>query len=370
MTSRPTGEVRHLAATAAAAWAAPAVPPQAPAPTRTVPGRRRRLLVGAAVLLAAVAGVTLLGLAVGGRALPLADVVAALSGRDVGDASIIVWDQRLPRTLLGLVVGAALGVGGAAAQSLTRNPLADPGLLGASAGAALALVLGSFVLGVTTLAPQVVLAMAGAGVAGTVVLVLGTRSTIGATPQGLALVGVALSAMLASVASTVVLLDAQTLDEWRFWLVGSLAGRGTSTLTTIVPVVAVGAVLAWAGSRSLDALALGDATAQALGVRLRSARLLVGGAVVVLTGAAVAAAGPLAFVGLAVPHAARAITGPRTSWLLLYSAALGGCLLVVADVVGRVVARPNELQVGVVVALVGAPLALVLLRRSRTGATT
>jgi iron complex transport system permease protein len=329
-----------------------------------------QLAVGAAVLLGAVAAVTLLGLALGSRALPLGEVVAALAGEDVGDASIIVWDQRMPRTLLGLLVGAALGMGGAVAQSLTRNPLADPGLLGVSAGAALAIVLGAFAFGVTTLAPQLLLAIMGAGLAGTMVLLLGTRSVVAVTPQGLALVGVALSAMLVSVASMVVLLDAQTLDEWRFWLVGSLSGRGTSTLRTVAPVIAAGTLLAWIASRTLDALALGDDTAQALGVRLRRARLLAGGAVVVLTGAAVAAAGPLAFVGLAVPHAARALTGPRTAWLLLYSAALGGCLLVLADVVGRIVARPNELPAGVVTALVGAPLALALLRRARTGATT
>jgi iron complex transport system permease protein len=331
--------------------------------------RGPRLAVGAAVLLAAVAAAVLLGLALGSRPLPLTDVLAALRGNDVGDASIIVWDQRVPRTLLGLLVGAALGMGGAVAQSLTRNPLADPGLLGVSAGAALAIVVGSFVFDVTTLAPQLLLAIAGAGAAGTIVLLLGTRSAVAATPQGLALVGVALSAMLVSVASTVVLLDAQTLDEWRFWLVGALAGRGTSTLTTVAPVIAAGALLAWAASRTLDALALGDDTAQALGIRLRRARLLAGAAVVVLTGAAVAAAGPIVFIGLAVPHAARALTGARTGWLLLYSAGLGGGLLVLADVAGRVVARPNELQAGVVTALVGAPLALVLLRRARTGAT-
>lgn len=329
-----------------------------------------RLTAASLALVAALCAVVLLGLALGSRALPLVDVVAALRGDDAGDASIILWEQRMPRTALGLLVGAALGVGGAVAQSLTRNPLADPGLLGVSAGASLAIVLGVYVGGVTTLAPQLLLAVAGAAAAGTAVLLLGTRSAVGATPQGLALVGVALSAMLVSVASTVVLLDAQTLDEWRFWLVGSLSGRGTATLTTVAPVVAAGAVLAVLAARSLDALALGEDAAESLGVRVRRARLLAGAAVVVLTAAAVAAAGPLAFVGLAVPHAARALTGPRTAWLLVFSAGLGGFLLVLADVVGRLVLRPNELQAGVLCALVGAPLTLVLLRRARTGAVT
>lgn len=337
-----------------------AVPAPAPARWRCGPS--------VVLVLVAVLAATALSLALGSRALGPGEVLDALLGRDAGDASLIVLDQRLPRTVLGLLVGAALGVGGAVAQTLTRNPLADPGLLGVSAGAALAIVCGAFVLGVTTLAPQLLLAVAGATVAGCTVLVLGGRAAVARTPQGLALVGVALSAVLGSVASTVVLLDAQTLDEYRFWLVGSLAGRGSSTVATVAPPMVLGGVLAALSARSLDALALGDDSAQALGIRLRRARLAAGASVVVLTGAAVAAVGPLVFLGLAVPHAARAVSGPRTAWLLACSAGLGAALLVVADVVGRVVVRPNELPAGVVTALVGAPLTLALLRRSRTGA--
>lgn len=324
----------------------------------------RALLVLGSVVVAA-----LLGLALGSRPLAVLDVLDALRGQGFGDAAIIVRDQRLPRTLLGLLVGAALGIGGAVAQSLTRNPLADPGLLGVSAGAALAIVAGTFLLGVTTLAPQLLLAVLGATLAGCAVLLLGSTTAVARTPQGLALVGVALSAVLGSIASTVVLLDAQTLDEYRFWLVGSLAGRGSVTLSTVLGPIVVGSLLALLATRSLDALALGDDSAQALGIRLRRARLLAGAAVVVLTGAAVAAAGPLAFVGLAVPHAARVLSGPRTAWLVAFSAGLGAALLVVADVVGRLVIRPNELPAGVVIAVVGAPLALLLLRRARTGAS-
>lgn len=325
-----------------------------------------RLAVAAMVVLLAVVAATALGLALGSRALPLGQVWDALRGRDVGDASIIVLEQRLPRTLLGLLIGAALGVGGAVAQSLTRNPLADPGLLGVSAGAALAIVCGTFVFGVTALAPQLLLATVGATVAGCLVLLLGGSAAVARTPQGLALIGVALSAVLGSVASTVVLIDVATLDEYRFWLVGSLAGRGNATVSTITAPIAAGAVLAWLSTRSLDALALGDDTAAALGVRLRRARLAAGASVIVLTGAAVAAVGPLAFLGLAVPHAARALSGPRTALLLGFSAGLGAALLVLADVIGRLVVRPNELPAGVVTALIGAPLALVLLRRAKS----
>lgn len=336
------------------------------------PGRARptaapgRLVVAGLAVLMVVVVATGLSLALGSRPIPLGQVWDALRGRDVGDASIIVFEQRLPRTLLGLLVGAALGVGGAVAQSLTRNPLADPGLLGVSAGAALAIVCGTFLLGVTALAPQLLLATVGASVAGCLVLLLGSSAAVARTPQGLALVGVALSAVLGSVASTVVLVDVATLDEYRFWLVGSLAGRGSATLTTIGGPIALGAVLAWLSTRSLDALALGDDTAAALGVRLRRARLTAGASVIVLTGAAVAAVGPLAFLGLAVPHAARALSGPRTALLLGFSAGLGAALLVLADVIGRLVVRPNELPAGVVTALVGAPLALVLLRRANS----
>lgn len=326
-----------------------------------------RLTASASALAVGVVAVTAVGLMLGSRALPITEVLSALAGQHIGDASIIVWDQRLPRTLLGLLVGAALGIGGAVAQGLTRNALADPGLLGVSAGAALAIVIGTFTFGITALAPQLALGIVGATAAGAAVMLFGTRSSIASTPQGFALIGVAISAILASIASTLVLLDANTLDEYRFWLVGSLAGRGTATLTAVTPVILVGIALAVACSRLLDALALGDDAAQALGVGLRRARILAGAAVIVLTGAAVAAAGPIAFVGLAVPHAARALSGPRASWLLPFSGALGAVLLVTADVVGRIVSRPSELQAGVVTSLVGAPVALLLIARSRSG---
>jgi iron complex transport system permease protein len=326
---------------------------------------RARLCGGSLALVVLLVLLVGLGLAVGGRSLPLGEVWSAVRGADAGDASIIVLQQRLPRTLLAVLIGAALAVGGALAQGLTRNALADPGLLGVSSGAAFAIVLGTYAFGITALAPQIALGALGAGLAGLLVLSLATRATVAATPSGFALVGVAVAALLVALTSALVLLDVQTLDEYRFWLVGSLAGRGTSTLTTVAPVVLVGLLLALACARVLDALALGDDLARGLGVRLRRARLGAGLAVLVLTGTAVAAAGPIAFVGLVVPHVARALTGPRSAWLLACSAVLGAVLLVLADVLGRVLARPGELQVGVVTALVGAPVALLVLRRSR-----
>lgn len=335
----------------------------------TSPERGHASPGGWLVVAVAVLGVVVLvGLAVGTRPLPLDDVLRALIDRDRSDAAIIVWEQRMPRTLLGLLVGAALGVGGAVAQGITRNPLADPALLGVSAGAALAIVVGSFLFGITALAPQLLAATIGAALAGAVLLTL-TGAGRGVPTVTLALVGLSMSALIVAVISVLVLLDVQTLDEYRYWLVGALAGRGTPTLTVVAPVVGIGLIVTAFLVRGLDALALGDDLARGLGIRVDRMRVIAGAAVVVLTATAVAATGPIAFVGLVVPHAVRAITGPRYGWLLPYAAVVGAMLLVAADIVGRVVSRPAELQVGVVTALVGAPLVLMILRRTRTGVT-
>lgn len=312
----------------------------------------------------------MLGLAIGNRALPLADVLGALAEHDDSDAAIIVWEQRLPRTLLGVIIGAALGVGGALAQGITRNPLADPALLGVSAGAALGIVTGTMLLGVTTLPPQIALASLGAALVGGTVLALAGFGKGPTSSVSLALIGLAFSSLVISIVSVLVLLDAQTLDEYRYWLVGALVARGTPTLLTIAPVLLAGLLVTALMVRGLDALALGDDVASGLGVRVGRVRLVAGACVILLTATAVAAAGPIGFVGLVVPHAARAITGPRHAWLLPYAAVLGATLLVAADVLGRVVVRPAELQVGVVTALVGAPLVLILLRRSRIAGAT
>ncbi|MQA59946.1 MAG: iron chelate uptake ABC transporter family permease subunit [Actinophytocola sp.] len=331
-----------------------------------VTDRRRALLaIGLGGALLALVAVALLGLAVGSRALPLAEVLDVLGARDDSDAAIIVWEQRLPRTAIGVLVGAALAVGGTIAQGITRNPLADPALLGVSAGAALAIVVGSFAFGISTLAPQIVAASLGAAVVGGLVLSLAGYGKGGLGGVNLALIGLCMSSLIVAIVSVLVLLDANTLDEYRFWLVGALSGRGMPTLTTVAPVLLCGLAITGLAVRGLDALALGDDVARGLGVRVTQTRLVAGAGVIVLTATAVAATGPIAFVGLVVPHAARALTGPRHGWLLPYAAVMGATLLVLADVVGRVVTRPGELQVGVITALVGAPLVLVMLRRSR-----
>jgi len=330
---------------------------------RGVPARAAGLLV----LAAAVVGAALLSIAVGSRPIPLATVLEALSAPAGTEEHLIVGRLRLPRTLLGLVVGAALGLSGGVLQGITRNPLADPGLLGISAGAALGVVTAIHVAGVAAVSGFVLFAFAGAAATGVVVYALGAAGRDGAMPVKLALAGAAVSALLVSITTAILLLDVQTLDQYRFWVTGSLAGRDSAVLAPVLPFLAAGAVLALAAARSLNALSLGDDVARSLGQRVGLTRLGAFASVVLLTGGAVAVAGPIGFVGLAVPHMARGLVGADHRWTLPYAALLAPLLLLVADVLGRVVARPAELQVGIVTAVVGAPLFVALVRRARLG---
>lgn len=319
-------------------------------------------------LCGALVGAALLSLAVGSRSLPTADVVRVLLSADASDTSAIVRELRLPRTVLGIVVGAALGIAGGQLQGLTRNPLADPGLLGVSAGAALGVVATGTVLGAGGATGQAWAALVGALGATAAVWLLAGGGRRGGSPLTLVLAGVAVTALLAAVVRILVLLDADTLDEYRFWAVGSLAGRDVALLSSVAPLLVTGLVLALATRRSLDLLALGEDLAAGLGERVAWGR---GGIVLsaaLLTAGSVAVAGPLVFVGLVVPHVARALVGPAHRWLLPSSALLGGVLLLLADTLGRVVLRPAELQVGIVTALVGAPVLVAIVRRSRVAA--
>jgi iron complex transport system permease protein len=333
------------------------------APSRRPRRRHRALIVIALAVL--LVGVVLAGLALGSKPLPPADVWRALVAPDGGEASTIVRELRLPRTILGLVVGLALAVAGILLQALTRNPLADPRILGISAGASLGVVLAIAVFGVGSLAGYVWFGVAGALLAGIVVLGLAVSVADGAGPVTLALVGAALDASLGAVVVALLAADARTFEEFRFWVVGGLAGRDAPVVLQVLPFVGVGGLLALTVARGLDALALGDDVARGLGHRVGLVRVVGGAAAVLLTGAAVAAAGPIAFVGLAVPHLARALVGTGTRWTLLAAALLGPALLVGADVVGRLVAPPGEIPAGIITALLGAPLLLVLVRRVR-----
>ena len=342
-------------------------PVLAPAPpVGRMPVRTRRLLgLGLLVVLAVVAA--LASIAVGTRSIGLGDVWRALADPSLAtDDAVIVRGLRIPRTVLGLLVGTALGIAGALMQGHTRNPLGDPGLLGVTAGASLAVVLAISLLGVGTPAGYVWFALAGA-LAGTVlVYAIGSAGPGGATPLTLALAGAALSALLYALVRALLVGDAQTLDSFRFWVVGSLAGRGADVAWQVAPFIAVGIALAVANTPALNLLSLGEDVARGLGQRIWPARAVGLFAVTLLCGAATAACGPIAFVGLVAPHVVRAVTGPDHRWLIPCAGLLGAVLLLTADVLGRVVARPGELQAGIVLALIGAPFFIALVRRRRT----
>ncbi|HEX2313254.1 MAG TPA: iron chelate uptake ABC transporter family permease subunit [Thermomonospora sp.] len=343
----------------------PPSPPDAPGGPR-VRGARAWLPVAAAVTLAALC---LLSLAVGSRAIPLDQVMATLTDRDGADVApdveAIVWGSRLPRTVLAVLAGAALGLAGAVMQGLTRNPLADPGLLGVSAGAAFGTVVAAGVLGVTSLLGSIWFAFGGAVVAAVVVYLLGSRGRGGSSPVKLALAGVAVTYLLDSLTSGIALTDPEALDRYRYWSAGSLTGHDGGTLLRIAPFLAVGAVLALTLAPALNSIALGDDVAAALGRRLGVIRVRAALAVTLLTGAIVAVTGPIVFVGLVVPHVVRILTGPDHRRLLPGCVLVAPCLVLVADIIGRVVARPTEIDVSLIAAFLGAPFFIALVRRRR-----
>lgn len=322
--------------------------------------------LGLTASVAALCLVALASVAYGSKQIPFGTVVDSFVSFDPQLSDhVIVRSLRVPRNVVGLMVGAALGLAGAVMQGVARNPLADPGLLGVSAGASLFVVLGIFVFGIGTLLGYVWFAFAGALIASVVVFALGSLGREGATPVKLALAGAAVSAFLTSVTTAVLLIDVATLDQYRFWSVGSLAGRTPQVAAQVAPFLLVGSLMALASGRLLNALSLGDDVARSLGQKVGLARVYSAAAVVLLTGAATAAAGPIGFVGLTVPHIARVITGPDYRWVLPYSAVLAPILLLGSDVIGRVIARPGEVQVGIVTALVGSPFFVALVRRRK-----
>ncbi|MFC8342963.1 FecCD family ABC transporter permease [Streptomyces sp. NPDC057280] len=317
------------------------------------------------LLLAGLAALTLctaLSLALGARSVPLPTVVDALFGGAHGRDALVVTGLRLPRTVIGLAVGAASGVAGAVAQAITRNPLASPTTLGINAGASFAVVVAIFALKLNDPVEYVWFAFAGAAAAALFAQALARRAG-DIDPVRLALGGTVLQLVLLSWTSAVMLLNQRTLDEARFWLAGSLAGRPLDTLWPVLPTLLLGIVVALAVSPALNALALGDDSAQSLGVPVARVRLAGGIAVVLLAGSAVAVAGPVAFIGLAAPHLVRPLLGGDHRLLLPGCLIAGPLLLLSADVLGRMVLRPSELEVGIVTAFLGAPLLAVLARK-------
>ncbi|NUR59895.1 MAG: iron ABC transporter permease [Catenulispora sp.] len=336
--------------------AATAVP--APPAARRVPPLLVAAVGGGALLICCA-----LSLALGARSIPLSTVISALSGSGRGPDADVVTGLRVPRTLIGLTVGGALGVAGAVAQGVTRNALASPTTLGVNAGAGFAVVAAIFVLHLAR--PLEFMWFALAGAAAAALLVYGLAQRPGdADPVRLALSGTVLTAVLASWTTALMLASQRTLDEARFWLAGSIGGRDVAVLERVLPFVVAGLVLAFAVAPSLNALALGDEAAHALGVPVPRIRLLGGASVVLLAAGSVAVAGPIPFIGLAAPHLVRPLLGADHRRLIPACLVTGATLLLAADVLGRLIARPSELETGIVTAFLGAPLLAVLARRS------
>lgn len=336
-----------------------------PATASRRPGVGALRPVGLVASLGLLALTVLLSLGVGSVTIPWGTVVDAFVGFDGSTDHLIVRTLRLPRTVIGLGVGAALAVAGVAMQAITRNALASPTVLGVNAGAAFAIVTAVHVLGVVT--PSMYVWFAFAGALGVSLLVFGVASAGrgGATPVRIALAGAVVTALLNAWISALLVLDQRTLDEVRFWFAGSLAGRDLEVLWQVLPFLVVGLVGTMAMAGRFNTLALGDQVATGLGQRTVLVRGVATVLFVLLAGSAVAVAGPVAFVGLAVPHVVRAVVGPDHRWLLPYAAVLGPALLLAADVLGRVLMRPSEIQVGIVTSLVGAPVLVHLVRHRR-----
>ena len=337
-----------------------------PAAAGTSAGRQLRRCLAALALLTVLAVVAALcSIAFGSRIVGFEEIAGGLTGSR-SDIGALVVAERVPRTVVALVAGAALGVSGALMQAVTRNPIADPGILGVNTGASLAILIGVAFLGISGASQFLWFALIGAAVTAVLVYTIGSLGPGGPTPVKLALAGVATSAALSCVISAVMLPLAQGLDDYRFWQMGSL-GRGTwSSLTTIAPFLAVATLLAVLVAGPLNSLALGEEMAIGLGVNVTRTRLAAAGAGVLLCSAVTAVVGPIGFVGLMVPHTVRMLCGPDHRWLLPLSALCGADLLTLSDVLGRIVSRPSAaLPVAVVTAFVGAPILIMIARGAK-----
>jgi iron complex transport system permease protein len=319
-------------------------------------------LTVAVVVLALVAGASL---AIGARGMSIETVWQSLTQFNPDDGNHAVVRARIPRTVLGLVAGAALGLAGAAMQGVSRNPLADPGIMGVNAGAALAVVAGIHLSGISGASGFIWFAFAGAAAAAAVVYLIASMGRDGATPVKLALAGAALSAGLYSLMNVILVSSQDTLDRFRFWQVGGIAGNDWSVIVAGLPFLLIGASIVLGSGRILNSLALGDDMARGLGHNVALARGVTALGIVLLCGSATAMAGPIGFVGLVVPHAVRFFTGPDYRWILPLSMVLAPALLLVSDLAGRVVLLPGEVPAGIMTAIVGAPVFVWLVRRGK-----
>ena len=327
---------------------------------------RTRRVLGLVAALITLIVVIAASLAIGARDMPLSEVLVAFFAPNGSDDQLVVLELRLPRTVLGILVGMGLCLAGGLIQALTRNPLADPGILGVNAGASLAITIGVAFFGISSITGYIWFAFGGALIATVGVYIIGSAGrSRSVDPIRLTLAGVAVAAVLTGLTKAILLTNERAFDAFRSWDVGAIAGRDFDTISAILPFIVIGTVLALALSHSLNAVALGDDLAASLGTSVNRTRVLSILAVTLLAGAATAAAGPIGFIGLMIPHIARWIVGPDQRWILGYSVVLSPILLLASDVIGRVVMKPGELQVGVVTAFVGAPVLIALVRRKK-----
>ena len=318
------------------------------------------LLIGLAFLVVLV----IASFAFGTRIVSLDEVFAGLSGdiSTVGQAAVA---SRVPRTMMALLIGAMLAIAGASMQGVTRNPLADPGILGVSFGASLAVVIGIAAFGMTSTYAYVGVAIAGAAVAATFVYLIGSLGYGGMTPLKLALAGAASAAAFSSLISAIMLPRVDLLTTYQHWQIGGVGGATWDRVVIVIPFLILGAGICFALGRGMNTLALGDDIAAGLGEHVARTRLLGWAGAVILCGAATAIAGPIVFVGLIVPHICRLLFGADYRWILVMSAVVGAALLLGADIIGRVIARPEEIEVGIVTAIIGGPFFIWIVRRQK-----
>lgn len=329
---------------------------------RSLYGRRAAGLV---VILGALVVAGMLSIAFGANPLSFGEVWRGLWYPDDSDASIIVWTLRGPRTIIGIVTGMAFGVAGALIQALTRNPLADPGILGVNAGAGFAVTLGVGLFGVSAVGGYIWFAFIGAAVATVLVYLIGSARRTSASPVTLVLAGVALGAVLNGFSTFLTLIDEETFRSIRNWGLGSIARTSLGDAIAVLPFIVVGLIIALSLSGALNSIALGDDLAASLGTRVQTTRVFGIIAITLLAGGATALTGGIGFIGLMVPHVVRWFTGPDQRWVIAYSALAAPVLLLASDVLGRIIGRPGEIEVGIVTAVIGAPVLIALVRRRK-----
>lgn len=325
----------------------------------------KKWILIALVSAACLAGCTLLSVAYGARAVTVSDIWQAFFSAQSDEMGVNVVKARIPRTIFGILAGAALGISGLLMQSITRNPIADPSILGINTGASLAVVCGMAFLHIQSGWQYIALSLIGAGVTAALVYGLASLGSEGATPVKLALSGATASISLQSLVNTVMLPNSQVLDRFRFWQTGSIGGITWQEIKIFLPWFVIGMAVSFWMAPALNGLLLGDEAAVSLGINVRRVRGISALAGIVLCAATTALAGPIGFVGLMIPHLMRLVLGSDLRMLVPMSAVGGSCLLLLSDVLGRLLGSPGELETGIITALLGAPVFIFIIRKVR-----